>query len=41
MVYNTKGQLVRRNSSSLEGLPAGIYIVKSAEEPNGKKVTVK
>lgn len=41
MVYNTKGQLIRRNSSSLEGLPAGIYIVKSAEEPNGKKVTVK
>ena len=41
MVYNTKGQLVRRNSSSLEGLPAGIYIVKSAEEPNGRKFTVK
>ena len=41
MVYNTKGQLIRRNSSSLEGLPAGIYIVKSAEEPNGRKFTVK
>ena len=34
-VYNLQGQIVRFNSSSLEGLPKGIYIVK------GKKYVVK
>jgi hypothetical protein len=34
-VYTISGQLVRKNSTSLEGLPKGIYIV------NGKKVAVK
>lgn len=34
-VYTISGQLVRQNSTSLEGLPKGIYIV------NGKKVAVK
>ena len=31
-VYNINGQLVRRNTTSMDGLPKGIYIV------NGKKV---
>ena len=31
-VYNINGQLVRRNTTSMEGLPKGIYIV------NGKKI---
>jgi hypothetical protein len=26
-VYNTRGQLVRRNANSLDGLPKGVYIV--------------
>ena len=34
-VYSLSGQLVRQGSTSLEGLPQGIYIV------NGKKVVVK
>lgn len=34
-VYNAYGQVVRRGSTSLDGLPAGIYIV------NGKKYIVK
>ncbi len=34
-VYNLSGQVVRKNATSLEGLPKGIYIV------NGKKVAVK
>lgn len=34
-IYTISGQLVRQNSTSLEGLPKGIYIV------NGKKVAVK
>lgn len=34
-VYTISGQLVRKNSTSLEGLPKGIYIV------NGKKVAIK
>ena len=34
-VYNVSGMLVRKNSTSLEGLPTGIYIV------NGKKYFVK
>lgn len=35
VVYNIKGQVVRSNSSSVEGLPKGLYIV------NGKKYLVK
>lgn len=35
VVYNIKGQIVRSNSSSVEGLPKGLYIV------NGKKYMVK
>jgi len=34
-VYNLNGQIVRKNATSLIGLPKGIYIV------NGKKVAVK
>ncbi len=34
-VYNAQGQLVRKNATSLNGLPKGIYIV------NGKKIAVK
>ena len=34
-IYNLNGQVVRKNATSLEGLPKGIYIV------NGKKVSVK
>lgn len=34
-VYSVSGQLIRQNSTSLEGLPKGIYIV------NGKKYFVK
>ena len=34
-VYNVAGQVVRGNSTSIEGLPAGVYIV------NGKKFVVK
>jgi hypothetical protein len=34
-VYTISCQLVRKNSTSLEGLPKGIYIV------NGKKVAIK
>lgn len=33
-VYNISGQVVRRNSNSLQGLPKGVYIV------NGKKYVV-
>ncbi len=35
VVYNIKGQVVRADSSSVEGLPKGLYIV------NGKKYMVK
>jgi hypothetical protein len=35
VVYNIKGQVVRSNSTSVEGLPKGLYIV------NGKKYMVK
>lgn len=35
VVYNIKGEMVRSDSSSIEGLPKGIYIV------NGKKYLVK
>ena len=35
VVYNIKGQVIRSNSSSVEGLPKGLYIV------NGKKYMVK
>ncbi|MBR5686432.1 MAG: leucine-rich repeat domain-containing protein [Prevotella sp.] len=35
VVYNIKGQVVRNGSTSLEGLPKGLYIV------NGKKYMVK
>lgn len=35
VVYNIKGQIVRSDSSSVEGLPKGLYIV------NGKKYMVK
>ncbi len=35
VVYNIKGQVIRSNSSSVEGLPKGLYIV------NGKKYFVK
>ena len=35
VVYNIKGQVVRSSSSSVEGLPKGLYIV------NGKKYMVK
>ena len=35
VVYNIKGQIVRNGSTSLEGLPKGLYIVK------GKKYMVK
>ena len=35
VVYNIKGQVIRNNSSSVEGLPKGLYIV------NGKKYMVK
>ena len=35
VVYNIKGQVVRADSGSVEGLPKGIYIV------NGKKYLVK
>ncbi len=35
VVYNIKGEMVRSDSSSVEGLPKGIYIV------NGKKYLVK
>ena len=34
-VYGVNGQIIRKNSTSLEGLPKGIYIV------NGKKYVVK
>jgi hypothetical protein len=34
-VYNLQGVLVRANATSLDGLPAGIYIV------NGKKYSVR
>lgn len=34
-IYNVDGQLVRRNATSLEGLPKGIYITR------GKKLIVK
>lgn len=34
-VYNPAGQLIRRNASSLRGLPKGVYVV------NGKTVIVK
>jgi hypothetical protein len=34
-VYNVQGQLVRRNATQADGLPAGLYIV------NGKKMVVK
>lgn len=34
-VYSVYGQVVRRGTTSLEGLPSGMYIV------NGKKVAVK
>ena len=34
-VYNVAGQLVRRNATSLQGLPQGIYLV------GGKAVVVK
>lgn len=34
-VYNVSGQIIRRNSTSLEGLSAGVYVV------NGKKYVVK
>ena len=34
-VYNAKGQLVRKNASSLQGLPRGIYFVR------GRKIVVK
>ncbi len=34
-VYTTTGVLVKKNATSLNGLPAGIYIV------NGNKVMVK
>lgn len=32
-IYNTAGQLVRRNATSTDALPSGVYIV------NGKKIT--
>lgn len=35
VVYNIKGQVIRSNSTSVEGLPKGLYIV------NGKKYMVK
>ena len=35
VVYNIKGEVVRSNSTSVEGLPKGLYIV------NGKKYMVK
>ena len=35
VVYNIKGQVIRNNSTSVEGLPKGLYIV------NGKKYMVK
>ena len=35
VVYNIKGQVVRADSGSVEGLPKGIYIV------NGKKYMIK
>ena len=35
VVYNIKGQIIRSNSTSVEGLPKGLYIV------NGKKYMVK
>ena len=34
-IYTVNGQLVRAGSSSIEGLPKGIYIV------NGKKLVVR
>ena len=34
-VYNVNGQVVRRNATSVEGLPKGIYIM------NNKKYIVK
>lgn len=34
-VYNIQGQAVRRGTSSLEGLPAGVYVV------SGKKVAIR
>lgn len=34
-VYNLAGQLIRRNASSLQGLPKGVYVI------NGKTVIVK
>jgi len=34
-VYSVYGQIVRRGTTSLEGLPAGLYIV------NGKKYVIR
>ena len=34
-IYNLKGQLVRKNATSVDGLPRGVYL------QNGKKIVVK
>lgn len=39
-VYNTQGYLVRKGTATLNGLPAGVYVVRS-DSGNGKKIVVR
>ena len=39
-VYNIQGYLVRKGTATLNGLPAGVYVVRS-DSGNGKKIVVR
>ena len=40
-VYSLQGQLVRSGSTSLRGLPAGVYVVTGSDGRSSQKITVK